>query len=396
MNHFLSFFPRIKKIAKISEYLFRSKLTWRKPAQCDVLIYDQVGSETLKPLFDEGCRIGVLSVRGESLNLRVLVRLLWMSGFWKRDIRLSYAVCYVNYAKPKLVITFIDNSNFFYSLSNEISDIKTAFIQNGTRGIVADIFETIEVDSRHRVDFMFVHGAEIGELYSNYIKGEVFPIGSVKNNVTPYLFNRSVKKNIAFISQWHPRIQDNVFIKTKNHSISHEKFFFAESIVLSFLSEWCRENGYELTVIGRRACNNDKFQEYIFFKNLIKSDFIFLSPNEMLNSYCEIDRFEIVTHIDSTLGYESLARGNKTASFTLRGSLMDVDGANFGWPGSYKDNGLFWTNRDDVSNFKKIMDYLRDVSDLEWEGVCSDVMKNIICYEADNKKLKQQLGKIIK
>ena len=129
MNHFLSFFPRIKKIAKISEYLFRSKLTWRKPAQCDVLIYDQVGSETLKPLFDEGCRIGVLSVRGESLNLRVLVRLLWMSGFWKRDIRLSYAVCYVNYAKPKLVITFIDNSNFFcgrltdglFQLSTKIS-----------------------------------------------------------------------------------------------------------------------------------------------------------------------------------------------------------------------------------------------------------------------------------
>ena len=124
----------------------------------------------------------------------------------------------------------------------------------------------------------------------------------------------------------------------------------------------------------------------------------------MLGSYSAINRFEIVTHIDSTLGYESLARGNKTASFTLRGSLMDVDSANFGWdfgwPGSYKDDGLFWTNKNNVSNFKKIMDYLRDVSDLEWERVRSDVMKNIICYDADNKKVKQSIfegkGKEIK
>lgn len=395
MKHFLSFFPRMKKIARIYKFLFTLKWTWRKPAKCDVLIYDHVGSETLKPLFDARCRVEVLCVRGETLNIIVLFSLLWMRAFWKREIRLSYAVCYINYVKPKLVITHIDNSEIFYDLSNKISDTKTGFVQNGTRGIVADIFEVIEVNSGYHVDFMFVHGEEIGNLYSNYIKGEVIPVGSVKNNVKPYLFNRSEKKNIAFISQWFPSMQDDFFIKTNDYSISHEKFYLAESIVLSFLSEWCEKNEYELTILGREVLENTKNQEYNFFKSLIKNKFIFFSRSEILNSYDVIDQFEFITGIDSTLVFESLARGNKTAAFTIRGSLLGIDGANFGWPKLTEDTGPFWTNRADLLDFKKIMDYLRDVSDQDWSAVCSDSMKNIMVYDCDNTIIKERLRQII-
>jgi len=395
MKHYISLCLRIKTIARIFKFLFSLKWTWRKPAKCDVLIFDHVGSEALKQLFDEGCRVEVLCIRGESLNLRVLFNLLWMRALWKRDIRLSYAVCYINYIKPKLVITHIDNSKLFYELSTKIFNIKTGFIQNGTRGIVADIFETIKVNPRYHVDFMFVHGEEIGKLYSKYIKGKVIPIGSIKNNLKPYLFNQSEKKNIAFISQWFPRIKDDFLIKTKDYSISHEKFYLAESIVLSFLSEWCEKNEYELTILGREMLENTKIQEHNFYKSLIKNKFIFSSRSKTLNSYDVIDQFKLITGINSTLVYECLARGKKTAAFTIRGPLLGIDGTNFGWPGRYEDIGPFWTNRADESDFKKIMDYLRDISDKDWSGICSDTMKNIISHDPGNKIIKKHLRQIL-
>ena len=140
---------------------------------------------------------------------------------------------------------------------------------------------------------------------------------------------------------------------------------------------------------------NTKIQEYNFFKSLIKNKFIFSSRSKILNSYDKVDKFKFITGIDSTLVYESLARGKKTAAFTIRGSLLGIDGANFGWPGQYEDTGPFWTNRADQSDFKKIMNYLRDISDNDWSGICSYTMKNIISHDPGNKIIKEHLRQIL-
>ena len=84
-------------------------------------------------------------------------------------------------------------------------------------------------------------------------------------------------------------------------------------------------------------------------------------------SYQAVDSAEIVVSADSTLGYESIARGKKTAIFSLRTTLLDMPDLAYGWPADYPSEGPFWTNKPDSDIFIRILDYLFEVSDEQWE-----------------------------
>ena len=62
------------------------------------------------------------------------------------------------------------------------------------------------------------------------------------------------------------------------------------------------------------------------FKNL-KDDF---------SSYDLIDKAQLVVFIDSALGYQSLARGNKSLACCIRSSLIKNKNLKFGWPAQFK------------------------------------------------------------
>lgn len=397
MYYFIKLFHKIKRLGRLVKFFFNANWVWRAPPHCDVLIYDQAGSAEIKLLFDAGCKVDVLSLRGESFNVSVLIGSLSVSGQWIKNISRAYVVNYIKKTRAKLVITFIDNSRYFYTISKDVPSIKTAFIQNGIRGSVRDVFRDITAASSYRVDYMFVFGVDIGKQYSKFIEGNPVPIGSVKNNMltTPKIANLGSKKRLAYLSQWRPKVLDGVVLKTKDHNITHDDYYFSETLIVPFLNEWCEDNGYLFAIIGFAQEKLEADQEYDFYKDLIKSEYVFLSSGEMLGSYHQLDQFDLIAFIESTLGYESLARGKKTAAFTIRGSLLGTGSGHFGWPGCYDDTGPFWTNRVEFSEFKKILDYLRDVSDVEWESVRSAVMKNIMLYDPDNKVIKDYFREIL-
>lgn len=387
----------IRKLVVAFKYFFNADLVWRAPSRCDVLIYDQMGSEFVELLFDDRCKVGVLPIRGESFNITILIISLLMGGWRKESMFSAYVISYVKRVKPRLVITFIDNSRHIYVISKEVTGTKTAFIQNGIRGIVGDVFGNIVPCSSYRVDLMFVFGVDIARQYSKFIEGESIPIGSLKNNMIQARKSAKNKngKRLAFISQWRPDTRDGTFLKTKGRNITHEDFYSSESVVVKFLSEWTKDNGYSFLIVGSARQKLDVDQERIFYKSLIKSEYFLLSPVESLDSYYQLDRFDLIVYIDSTLGYESLARGKKTAAFSIRGTLLGIDGADFGWPGCYRGTGAFWTNRAEPAEFKKILDYLRDVPDVEWERVRETTMKNIMQYDTDNKMIKECLRRVV-
>ena len=200
---------------RIIKSFFHAEWKWQSPPICDVLIYDQTGSEVVKKLFNKNCSIGVMPVRGESYNIRVLLNSFTMISLYKKDIRLPYITSYIKCSKPKLVITFIDNSPLFYRISSLIPSAKTALIQNGNRGGVANVFDNIKPNDVWLVDYMFLFGREIGKVYSKFIVGEVVPVGSIKNNMVPKpksLKKLNFSKKVAFISQWRPDVLNGFFI----------------------------------------------------------------------------------------------------------------------------------------------------------------------------------------
>ena len=141
-------------------------------------------------------------------------------------------------------------------------------------------------------------------------------------------------------------------------------------MVLDFLVKYGKENNKKIFIIPRSKSNSDSLRkkEENYYKNILDLDINFMDYNHNYSSYNALDSSSVNVTIDSTLGYESLTRGNKVAFFSIRGSLNNCqDYGKFGWPGKYNDTGYFWTNIPNEKNFKTILDRLFLTSEKNWK-----------------------------
>lgn len=365
---------RMKKLWLVFKYLFFSEKIWRWPRQSEVLIYDTTNKEILleylRPWHPE-----VLHVRGEQTNMMVLLKSLFRGGGRVDD----YIDCFVKKVRPRLVVTFIDNDSGFHSISARNSSITTLFVQNGIRD--PQTFERMAGRFASgeflKVDYMMTFGDCVGAEYSKYIQGCVISMGSMKNNHLPKLQTQQ-KGMMAFVSQWCPPVSPLEKYREQIYRL-----------VLPCLVNYAEEKDKRLTIIPRnyKQCHLLN-QEKSFFRDLMGSEPEFYESKEYDPSYQAVDSAEVVVSFDSTLGLESIARGNKTALFTTQSNDP------YGWPGDFPAEGLFWTNHSDPASFVRILDYLFEVDDVQWrKDVENSKFSSVMAYDPGNSLLKSILEK---
>jgi surface carbohydrate biosynthesis protein len=322
----------------------------------------------------------VLSVRGEELNLLVLMRALFRKG----SIKDTYEDCFIEAVNPLLVLTFIDNSPRFYLLSDRHTGVRTMFIQNGWRGGVWDIFHTIfntgpsQLD-RRCVDVMCTYGAAIGREYTRHLRGHPVATGSFLCNEYPIAPDRKKTRRIAYIS-----------IYTGNETVDQPV-----ALGLRELLRYSKTRGVPLVVVGRRDSSREPrgcAMEEQYYRNLLGDDFEFLKRNAQHSSYKYLDESEVSVSIDSSIGYESVARGNKNAFFSILGNYTPTHEFNFGWPAQYPNEGPFWTNKPDPAAFERILDHLFTIDDAQWRAELATCRyDDIMIYDPGNTILKKIL-----
>lgn len=379
------------KLRKLIISFYKAKKNFYIPKKGGVLIYDCFNADLISQYIPT-THIEVIDLDGDVVNVFCLIYAILDKSFWQGKFLKAYVRAYILLSKPMIVLTFVDNDERFYSLSKEFKNIKTMIIQYAWRGEHADVFERIEKKDYYKVDYMLVFGSAIGKKYEEYISGKVVPIGSFKNNIVKKVCE--IKRGVVFISQYR-KVRSNVFYTCINGTeITRDMFYEPERVVLNFLAEWCALNGKELIVVAHSSDLDGMERE--FYDQCIGDFFFdFKSRESSLSSYSYIDQAEIVVFIDSTLGYESLARGNKTAAFTCRGESIGNVAANFGWPRVYPDNGPFWTNKIDTSEFNRVMDFLVNMDDKKWELCRKNYISEIMEYDPNNKKFQSILNEIL-
>ena len=118
-----------------------------------------------------------------------------------------------------------------------------------------------------KADYVFIFGPLVKEIYSKYINANFVVIGSLRNNMVGRSSSDKQKTTtIAYISNWRPKTSRNNFYA----NATYEQFYFAEEILLKYLSEWVRSNHYQLTVVG--SSENFADQEEQFFVDKIGHD----------------------------------------------------------------------------------------------------------------------------
>ena len=397
----------LRRIKQFYEFAIKPKKIWSLPAKSDILIYDSVGSEILKKLFDQQ-KISILYVRNECINIFSLLGSLFSLKFWQGKIRNAYIDKFIKFVNPRIVITFIDTDINFYSIKKPNENTIFIFTQNGTRSYYGDLFELLnnyKTNDKFNVDFLGVFGKNIQKKYGKFVKGKSLTLGSLKNNhyIVKTDFN---KDSIGYISQFNVKDLKGRVVNGK--LFSHMDFWKKIDIqILTFLKKYCKKNKKKLFIIPRFSDSNalndrayfksilgtdsDKnlLLEREYFKSILNEDPIFSDKISEGSGYLAVDSAEVVVGVDDTLVYESAARGNKTAFFSFRGSSLNIKGLDFGWPGKYSVEGKFWSNNADSKVFKKILDYLFSISKNEYELEKERIgFSNILNFDPGNKILK--------
>ncbi len=373
--------------------VWRARKIWRKPKKAKILIYDRCGSDVLFGFINED-NAEILDVRGESVNIYVLLKCALAMDLSS----VSYANAYIAIVNPSVVVTFIDNAPCFYGLKHSSRDVLTIFLQNGWRGETSDVFGYLKDNPIHKpyqVDYMLTFGVAIGEKYREYVKGQVIPVGSVRNNQCQ-IDELKQARTLVFISQYSPPpggASQACFVSVNGRMITWERFYSAERKVIKFLADYCGEKDFVLQICGRSL--DSPGEECRFFDELIADrEWEFLPRVDGCGSYRVIDCAEFVVGIDSTLIYESLARGKRTGVFAVRSDLLSDTGAKFGWPKKLPDSGPFWTNRDDEGEFERVLDYVACASDAGWEKTRKEYVSDLVEYDPGNTRIRALFRKL--
>jgi surface carbohydrate biosynthesis protein len=377
-------FVRIKQLWFLLKLLFFSRKVWCWPRQSRVLIFDACNQEIIMEYF-QPWHPEVLHVRGEKMNIKVLLKSLFRSGS-RTD---AYVDCFIEKVRPHLVVTLNDNHTGFYSIAVRNTNVVTIFIQNGMRD--AQIFERlaskVSLGGSFKVNYMMTFGDSVGEEYAKYIQGCVILMGSLHNNNVPKLQIQQ-KGMIAFVSQWG---------STSNPTEEKEKEYIYEKqrLVLQCLANYAKERNKRLMIILRNYKQCELLsQEKAYFRGLVGSEQEFYESKNFYSGYQAVDSAEVVVSLNSTLGFESIARGNKTAFFTTEGLAPGLTEYKYDWLGDIPDEGLFWTNRTEPDNFFRILDYLFEVDDVQWrKDVENTKFSSIMAYDPGNFLLKSILKK---
>ncbi len=357
--------------------LIRLRISFRILKEKKFLIFDAEESSHLFNYLKKN-ETEILNTRKEIINFWILLKCFF-------NFKLSYKyylIFYIKTIKPKIIITLIDNNLFFYEIK-KFYQCKTLSIQRGLRTEYNDIFSSYQEEKKDlSCDAIFVWNEKLGKKYENLIKTKIEVIGSFVNNIEKKIEGEIIKRDILYISTFRPNKDEKKIFK----NLTWYDFIKNEPSLLKYLNNYCKKFNRKLSVIGRYDESNG---EKDFFSKNFDNDLSF----EYVKNYNQRDTYNICSNanliitIDSTLGYEMLARGKKVAFFGLRPNLYPLNTRNFLYPEISK-KGKFWINTERLSEneFLEIINYLNTVKENDWHEEHNYIKKNYISIDEGNNK----------
>jgi len=377
-----------RKIIAMTYFFVHAKKIWRKIQKSEIAIYDEVGVELFSKFVSD---YSVVYVRGEQINLRVMVKAMLKKEFYKEPMR-CYSASYIKSISPRLVLSVTDNDHQLFNLKSVYPKAISVIVQNGVRDDIGDVWAYVnKFDEKPYVDFFCVFGKSFGDFIKKSISGSIVEVGSYRSNQVAINMNFN-PQTLVFISQISDKVDDSIFIALPDGTnISRKKFHQAEIELLPKLQHWCKRNSYRLKILAR----TENTEERMFYEKLMPNlewDFLCRDTNE--SSYNRVDAAEIVCGINSTLLLESLARKNKTAVFSIRHKCIDGFPSVF-WPVELEETGPFWTNCAEPSEIDRILTYLQKIELAEWDSSTQKLIRGCMVYDYDNSKIANLIASII-
>jgi len=287
----------------------------------------------------------------------------------------AYLEAYIDFVKPKLVLSRSDNNHTLWQLKRR-PDVtyQVALVQNGWRipdspGGETNLIGTLGFE---KVDTYFSLGRASRASFESKLDIHFVEIGSLRLNNFPNCLLHDVNGlAISLISIFRPGRTDS------NQGISE----------LANLKTYLVKNEIDLQIMGSQISAVGVEEEMRFYEKAIPRDRFTLSRRTDANSsYTKLSPKSIYIADQSTLGYEALALGLRVGFISFQPPFRLTD--RFGKPLEFGEKGPFWTNDPSEEEIGRILDYLLSVSDEQWERDSGWIRDQLMVHDYGNTKIR--------
>jgi surface carbohydrate biosynthesis protein len=385
----------------ILNLIFFIKIKFLRPKKNEILIIDKLTGKRLLLILNKK-KVSFLITRLSEINVQIfLIAIINKLSNFSLKLSEHYIISYINSVDPKIIITSNDVIYFFWKLKNYFPDKKVIIFQNNYRNgwDFGNIFLKSKTKKTGLCDLFVTYCNSIVPLYSKRIKSKYLSIGSIENNFFRKKFNNK-RKTIVYISQFK-NWPDDWSAKGENRRkiLLKDSYIKSDKIVLNFLHKFCEKNNKELKIFLRNEEGDLVSKEIKYYEEILNYKIKFINKKNRFQGYKKISNYDFFVTIDSTLGYECLARGKKVAFFNNRYSVSKFKNGNqhyYGWPKNFGKSGLFWTDSIKTEKMQKVLNFLLKSTSPEWSKAKKKYVDGVIDYDYKNKRLIQSLNDIFK
>ena len=290
--------------------LFASIKCYKKKI-CDVLIYDGVGSDILLNAVPEQSSFFIFWSRSE-IPIFISVDFFYsiLTGFIKnKKIKDSIILAIVKELKPKVIVTYIDNSIAINRIRLLFPHIPLVTVQNGVRWEFS-----IKNRAIQHYDNYFSFGAVESKIFlqGGHSATNMYPIGSLRAGV--FREQKSEKKikefDLCFISQFNPVLDSHNALDEWTANVF--KFYYeAGKKYFNVVAKYAKKNNISLCVAMRNSQGSLSYVEESNYFAFHDYDDVTLIQQEKFSSYEAVQKSRLSFTISSTLGYEALGWGER-------------------------------------------------------------------------------------
>lgn len=364
-------------LSKFLKILFSTKI-FSPPQRSEILVIDNISIEIIKKLLSKK-KLSFLDIRLNELNFYVLIKVFFSK---KKNSFFNYAVEFINFTKCKYIITANDNLLWFYKLKKIFPSKKFLSIQNGFREKI--VLKNIKIQ-KSVSDYIFVFSNSFAKKFKESVSAKTFVIGSLKNNSIKKIKKKKRRKSILFIATGFPKTKMFTGIGKGNFNVLSEKFYQSDIVLAKRLGEYCKKHNLNLEIISKHG--NLKEANY-YKQNLQETKYIYHGLNRTKSKSYEIaDQVLATVSSHSTLGPESLARGNRAAIFNnkkkMTKGILDVF-----WTLNLKPKGPFWSDDISLKEINRVLNFVLFSDNKTWKKRTDYLINKLMAYDPRNNKFK--------
>ena len=378
--------------------LIKSRFTLASLKKSEVLLYDiEVASFYLK-MFKK-VSYETLDTRLKKIHIFSLLKaLLTKIKYNKLTLKQCYILEQIKDVNPKYLISFTNVDIFFWTLKKYFPRKKFLVFQTGAiNGHTPNPFSSFKekYNVKFKVDYVFTWGKNLFKMYKDCLDCNLFDSGSLLNN---FFLNKKLTKKksryIIFISQYK---KSSVLLRTQNNDIVSQKETFHKhrEHLLKIISKFCKSKKFKLRIFPRSYDLNGWLNEKDYYEKMFKDIKLPLMKRSGKNDiYKCLAEYQNFITIDSSSGYEALARGKRVCFLNIKYSFskfINAENHRYGWPKKLPINFAFWSSSHEKEHVENALNFAFLSSKNIWKKIKINYVDPIITFDPKNKKLLKKM-----